>query len=265
VTCANARKARAVPAGLLLAQKSEGWGFELLERVWTAALTDERYRHNRVAVAVRDDELVGNVRNHWWWRPGWREGRHFYACHLILDDQPELRALVARYQTATKTLPVLDHIPAQWLHITAQGIGFVDEISPDELDAVRQGIADELAQIEQPTVTFERPTIRPEAVVLLASPTEPLYEVRLRIHRAVVAVLGDERVEPMPKPEDYNPHVTTAYVNSDASAAPIAAALESVEAEPVTVTFAKADLFEFHRDQRMYEWTRATPMPFGTP
>jgi GNAT superfamily N-acetyltransferase len=30
------------------------------QRMWTAALTDERYRHTRVAVAVRDnDELVG--------------------------------------------------------------------------------------------------------------------------------------------------------------------------------------------------------------
>jgi ribosomal protein S18 acetylase RimI-like enzyme len=29
------------------------------ERMWTAALTDERYRRNRVAVAARDGELVG--------------------------------------------------------------------------------------------------------------------------------------------------------------------------------------------------------------
>lgn len=29
------------------------------ERFWTAALTDERYRENRVAVAERDGELVG--------------------------------------------------------------------------------------------------------------------------------------------------------------------------------------------------------------
>jgi ribosomal protein S18 acetylase RimI-like enzyme len=29
------------------------------ERMWTAALTDERYRQNRVAVAERDEELVG--------------------------------------------------------------------------------------------------------------------------------------------------------------------------------------------------------------
>lgn len=209
-------------------------------------------------------ENAESVRNHWWWRPGWREGRHFYACHLILDDQPELRALVAKYQAATKALPMLDHIPAQWLHVTVQGIGFVDEVSPEEIEAIRHGIADELAQMDRPTVTFERPTIRPEAVVLLASPTEQLYEARQRIHRAVVAVLGDERADPLPKPDDYMPHVSTAYVNSDASAAPIVAALEGVEVEPVTVTFLKADLLEFHRDHRMYEWTRATPVPLGT-
>lgn len=29
------------------------------ERMWTAALTDERYRHNRAAVALRDGELTG--------------------------------------------------------------------------------------------------------------------------------------------------------------------------------------------------------------
>jgi GNAT superfamily N-acetyltransferase len=29
------------------------------ERFWTAALTDERYRDNRAAVAERDDELIG--------------------------------------------------------------------------------------------------------------------------------------------------------------------------------------------------------------
>ena len=29
------------------------------ERFWTAALTDERYRENRVAIAERDGELVG--------------------------------------------------------------------------------------------------------------------------------------------------------------------------------------------------------------
>ena len=69
---------------------------------------------------------------------GWRTGRHFYACHLTLDDQPQLRELVGRYQDAFRHLPNLDLIPPQWLHITTQGIGFADEISPADLATATQ-------------------------------------------------------------------------------------------------------------------------------
>src|SRR6266700_3381163 len=90
------------------------------------------------------------------------------------------------------------------------------------------------------------PTIWPEAVYLRARPAESLYRVRQRIHDAALTVLGSERfTEPMPKPEDYTPHVSVAYVNDDASAAPIAAALARVRAKPVTATFTKADLLVF--------------------
>ena len=208
-------------------------------------------------------EDVVELKNHWWWRPGWREGRHVYACHLILNDQPRLRALVARYQDATKALAILDPIPPQCLHITTQEIGFVDEISQDEAGAVLRGIADRLKQVERPTVTFQYPTVRLEGVFLKAHPVEPLYSIRRQIHDAVVDVLGNDRTEPLPKPEDYRPHVSIAYVNANAPAAPVAAAVRDVEVEPVTVTFTKADFLEFHRDHRMYEWTSATPVPFG--
>ena len=209
-------------------------------------------------------ENVTQVTNHWWWRPGWRTGRHFYACHLTLNDQPELRALVAEYQAATKELAMLDPIPAQWLHLTTQGIGFVDEISRNEFADIRYHLTESLRKIALPVLTFEHPTIWPEAVYLRARPAESLYRVRQRIHDAVLTVLGSERfTEPMPKPEDYTPHVSVAYVNDDASAAPIAAALARVRAKPVTATFTKADLLVFHRDNKMYEWTSATPISFG--
>jgi len=43
-------------------------------------------------MAAAEPQVMTTVCNHWWWRPGWRVGRHYYACHLTLDDQPELRA-----------------------------------------------------------------------------------------------------------------------------------------------------------------------------
>lgn len=70
------------------------------------------------------------VRNHWWWRPGHAEGRHFYACHLILDDQPKLRQLAADSQQALTGLDGINLIPAQWLHLTMQGIGLPTRSAP---------------------------------------------------------------------------------------------------------------------------------------
>ena len=116
-------------------------------------------------MAQVESQVVTTVRNHWWWRPGWRTGRHFYACHLTLDDQPQLRALVRQYQDALAQLPGLDLILARWLHVTMQGIGFTDEISTADLAAVTAGLGERLRAMEAPVATFHRPTIQPEAVL----------------------------------------------------------------------------------------------------
>ena len=51
------------------------------ERFWTAALTDERYRENRVAVAERDGELVGTPCQARPWTPR-RRGRGSCMCSM---------------------------------------------------------------------------------------------------------------------------------------------------------------------------------------
>jgi len=59
---------------------------------------------------------------------------------MTLDDQPQLRGLVADYQQALTDVMGIDLIPPQWLHLTMQGIGFTDEINTDELAAVDQAL-----------------------------------------------------------------------------------------------------------------------------
>jgi 2'-5' RNA ligase len=205
------------------------------------------------------------VRDHWWWRPGWRQGRHFYACHLTLDDQPELRKLVRGYQLATRELPFLDQIPAEWLHLTMQGIGFTDSISEHGIADVTASLRSELANLTPPTVVFRYPTISQEALYLKAHPEEPLYQLRLRMHHAVLSALGPSRfTQPEPSPEQFTPHVSTAYVNRESPVSPLAEALADMHSPAVSVTFHKASLLVFHRDNRMYEWAAATPIPIGT-
>jgi 2'-5' RNA ligase superfamily len=106
-------------------------------------------------------------------------GRHYYACHLTLDDQPQLRKLIARYQQALANLPGLDLIPPEWLHITMQGIGFTDEIGITELRRFTEALTQELGKIDPPTVSFRSLTVHPEAIYLKAHPADALYPLRL--------------------------------------------------------------------------------------
>lgn len=82
--------------------------------------------------------------------------------------------------------------------------------------------------------------------------------------RGAVRARPDRFPDPEPSPEQFTPHVSTAYVNSESPVDPLAAALTGVHSTAVTATFGKASLLVFHRDHCMYQWTDATPIPIGT-
>jgi 2'-5' RNA ligase len=211
---------------------------------------------------------VDEGRDHWWWRPGWRAGRHFYACHLTPADQPELRRLVDTYQAALHDVPTTDLVPTRWLHLTMQGIGFTDEINSQEIEQVLLSLRERLRAVEPPTVTFQWPTVSHEAVYLLAQPPEPLQRLRLTAYDAIAAELDPGKFhEPRSAVDQYHPHVSVAYINADGPTKPIVDAigdLDPTTLQPALVTFTQASLLVFHRDHRMYEWTRAEPIPIGS-
>lgn len=106
--------------------------------------------------------------------------------------------------------------------------------------------------------------MHPEAVYLKAHPAAVLYPLRLKMHEAALSALGPERfTEPTPDRTRFLPHASIGYINRDGDTDPIAAALSKLTTRAVDTTFTKADLLEFHRDNRMYEWNSATPIPIG--
>jgi 2'-5' RNA ligase len=209
-------------------------------------------------------EHVDNLRDHWWWRPGWRAGRHYYACHFAMSGYAQLVELVHRYQEALRPFSGLDLIPTAWLHVTMQGIGFVDDLDGDQVAELDRKIRERLAQVPPPVVTFHRPVVRTEAVYLPALPAEPVAAVRNAVRAVIGDVLGPDNAELVPEHvQRFRPHVSIAYSNTAHPGEPVAAALGRVEAAPVTVALQHVELMEFHRDNRMYEWTRSDQVPIG--
>lgn len=202
------------------------------------------------------------VRNHWWWRPGWREGRRFYSWHLTFEHAPELHALVDAYQRQLAALPGLDLIPREWLHLTMQGVGFTDEVSDADLARLVHAAQRRLAGLPSIDLAFQRALIRPEAVVLATTPAESVIGIR----DAIRGAFPDAQLGNAPERRDgFLPHVSVAYINQDGPAAPISAALEQVDARPATATIHAASLIVLDRDSRLYRWRDHALAQLGSP
>lgn len=124
--------------------------------------------------------MAGNaqmMRDHWWWRPGWRVGRSFYTWHVTFDDQLAAHQLAADYAPIFEGLPTLDPIPVRWLYLTMQGIGFTDEVHRADVDAIADSARDRCRALAPFTITLGPAQVDPEALMLPVRPTEPVRPI----------------------------------------------------------------------------------------
>lgn len=196
--------------------------------------------------------------NHWWWRTGWRERRTFYTWHLTFDDQPAVHQLAASYRKVLASVPGLDLVPDQWLHLTMQGIGFTDEVNSDDLAAIIREVRQRLANIPAFDIELDRPVFTPEAI-RWDPPTEPIAVVRNGIREAIGAVWP---VVPEAA-EGFSAHVTIAYANQDGPADAALAAIAEPASQPTAARISSAELIILNRDQRMYEWQTHASVPLS--
>jgi 2'-5' RNA ligase len=201
------------------------------------------------------------VRNHWWWRPGWQVGRRFYAFHITFEGQAELYQLIGAYRSALADAPAVTLIPDQWLHLTMQGMGFTDELPPSTATEIAEKARAILATIAPFEVKFGEIVVADEAIALPAQPPEPVRELRAATREAISQILGDDQVPE--DPDKFRPHVSAAYITADGSSEPYVTAIQSMRPDPVAVRISRVDLIEMHRDHRMYECTVVASLPLS--
>jgi len=197
--------------------------------------------------------------DHWWPRPGWRPGRIALTWHLVFPDSPPLARHAAAYQRALDGLPGIDPVPAEWLHLTVQAVGWADEIPAPTVAAVVDAVRPRVAALAPFDLVFGRPTIYGEAAAIRSLPDAPLVGLRDAVRAGLRDVLGDGGVPTAPEQAScFLPHVTVAYSRIDADVAPYAAALEGVVRAPTTVPVTQVTLIRQERllaPHWQYRWT----------
>lgn len=203
------------------------------------------------------------MRDHWWWRPGWRVGRSFYTWHVTFDDQPAAHRLATDSAPILEGLSTLDPVPVRWLHLTVQGIGFTDTVDRADVEAIVHAVQQRCAEIAPFTITLGPARVDPEALMLPLQPAEPVIALRSAIRAAIADVWGPDGV---PENADgFRPHVSLAYSNTAGPAEPI---IERLAARPVTsaeITVCRAALIDLNRDHRVYQWTDIATADLSAP
>lgn len=200
-----------------------------------------------------------SMADHWWWRPGRREGRTFYTWHITFRDAPDVHRLAAAYRHALRDAPGFDLVPDQWLHLTMQGLGFTDEVPDKDVDAIIDAATTRLGQIGAFDLALHQPEITPEAIRWEAEPGAPAAAVRDAV-RAAIADVWNEVPE---KPDGFAPHITIAYSNGVAPAEPVRQALDTVDTTPATARISTVELIVLNRDQHMYQWQTRARVPLA--
>jgi 2'-5' RNA ligase len=203
---------------------------------------------------------VTELRDHWYWRPGWKVGRSFYTWHITFANAPAVATLAEQYAAALAELPEYDPIPLEWLHLTMQGIGFTDEVDRAIVDQVVDAARTRLAKIAPVTITIGPAEIDPEALRLPVQPVEPLIGIRDAIRAAIADVCGEDNV---PESSDYRPHVSLGYTNTTGPAQRALNSLVGHTPRTAQVTVDSAALIDLNRDHKMYQWTTVAKARLG--
>jgi 2'-5' RNA ligase len=208
------------------------------------------------------------MRRHWWWRPGWRPGRRLSAWHLtfggqtVSRGQADLHRVVGAYQARLAELPGLDVVPAEWLHLTMQGIGFADEVDAGDLERVVAAVGRRCAALAPVRLTLGPAELQAEGVWLSVAPAPAVRRVRAAVRTGIAEVWGEAQV-----PEaagDFTPHVSLAYSDTDGPDEPYAAALAETGPRSATVELAAIQAISLGRHTHLYRWETLATVPFGT-
>ena len=134
------------------------------------------------------------MRDHWWWRPGWRPGRSFYTWHLTFADRPQMDDLVSHYAQVVREFPTLDEVGFSGLHLTIQGVGFTDETSVRDVETIATRTQQLCSAIDPFWVAVGPAIVEPETVKLPMHPVEMLMQLRIALRQGIADVWGEDNI-----------------------------------------------------------------------
>lgn len=189
------------------------------------------------------------TRDHWWWRPGWREGRRMATFHVTLERAPQLHELARAVGPVLDALPEIDPVPLEGLHLTMNGVGFTDEVTDAQLTEISRRVFDGLSDLPHGPLVCGALLVAHESVMVADAHAAWLERLSALQRSVIDDVLGPRTWG------SFWPHVTLGYCTGEAPAAAMVEALLPVlPIGPLVIEEPLVTLMELGRDRKVYAW-----------
>jgi 2'-5' RNA ligase len=147
----------------------------------------------------------------------------------------------------------LDPVEHAGLHITLQGIRFVDETDDADIDLLADAVGRRLSAMDLPELSTAHPETDTDAVQLPILPRDPFVQLRDAIQSTVDSELGGDFLYRLPEPRNgFDPHVTIVY-----------AVLHAAPAPRASFHVRHASLIKLRRRTRRWSWEGERALAIG--
>jgi 2'-5' RNA ligase len=135
--------------------------------------------------------------------------------HILLGDDPNVRALASEARRRLAQFAGLHITPQRWLHATTLVVGSTDDITQCQMTAMTEEASELLSRVAPITVTFGRILYYPEGIMLGIQLLDALRPVLDAVRSATRNATGHEGRINGNGP--WIPHVTICYSTSSVS------------------------------------------------
>ncbi|MFE6052865.1 2'-5' RNA ligase family protein [Kitasatospora sp. NPDC056446] len=184
---------------------------------------------------------------------------------ILLDRYPQYVEYVRQHAELLSRFVHLEAVPAEWLHITVQGIHH--PASPEQLNRLGDEARAELADVAPFEVQLGPTWPGVTAITVAPYPEEPMATLNRKVRAAVSRVDG---VELRAEEKRFWPHTSIAYAKADSSQADdylLNRALRQLRPERITLTVDSVHLVQQIQDPKAgyYRWEEVAELPLGAP
>ena len=182
----------------------------------------------------------------------WAHGGAVLTWHVLPAGQLDV---LAAWLAPFLDRPFLSPVPAEWLHLTTQGVDVARDVERETLDRLVAEAAARCAALEPIAARVGPVRVVDEGVVADVEPVEPLVALRDVLQDADASVRGPDQVPDLREP--FRPHVSFAYACADGE-------LDELEAAVAAdLVVDEVSLLLLSRAERLYYWEVVATVPLG--